>query len=88
MVSGIMREIGEADILSAQKRLMADVQIAMNEMTTLIMALTAAIWRKHFGDELEGEVCGNITDAPGIFEFAHNCPATLGWTPSVGQESG
>jgi hypothetical protein len=69
MVSGIMREIGETDALSAQKRLMADIQIAMNEITTLIMALTAAIWRKHFGDELEGEVCGNIEGAPKLFEF-------------------
>jgi hypothetical protein len=70
MISGIMNEIGETDSISAQKRLMDEVQTAMNEMTTLIMALTAAIWRKHFGDELEAEKCGNITEAPGLFEFA------------------
>jgi hypothetical protein len=49
---------------------MGEVRTAMNEMTTLIMALTAAIWRKHFGDALDAEVCAKITGAPGIFEFA------------------
>lgn len=70
MISGIMNEIGEADAVSAQKRLMAEVQTAMNEMTTLIMALTTVIWRKHFGEELEAEECCNITGAPSLFEFA------------------
>jgi hypothetical protein len=70
IVSGIMREIGEPNAALAQERLMAEVQTAMNEMATLIMALTAAIWRKHFGDELEAEMCGNIADAPNLYEFA------------------
>jgi hypothetical protein len=69
MVSGIMMEIGEVDAVSAQERLMAEVKIAMNEMTTLIMALTAAVWRKHFGDELQAELSANIKGAPGVFEF-------------------
>ncbi len=70
MMNGIMKEIGETDILAAQERLMTEVRTAMNETTTLIMALTAAIWRKHFGDELEAEVCAKITGAPSVFEFA------------------
>jgi hypothetical protein len=69
MMTGIMNAIGETDILVGQQRLMNDVTPAMNELATLIMALTAAIWRKHFGDELEAEVSAKITDAPGIFEF-------------------
>lgn len=45
VVNGIMQGIGEADMFAAQERLMGEVRTAMNEMTTLIMALTAAIWR-------------------------------------------
>ena len=70
MINGIMKEIGEADVFAAQQRLMDEVRTAMNEMTTLIMALTTVMWRKHFGDELEAEVCANVSDAPSVFEFA------------------
>jgi hypothetical protein len=70
MMNGIMKEVGEADMVAAQERLMGEVRIAMNEMTALIMALTAVIWRKHFGNELEAEVCAKITDAPSILKFA------------------
>lgn len=70
MINGIMKEIGETNVFSAQERLMSEVRTAMNGMTTLIMALTTAMWRKHFGDELEAEVCANVSGAPGVFEFA------------------
>ncbi len=37
-------------------------------MTQFIMALTAAMWMKHFGPEMTGEVCANVADAPGAFD--------------------
>ncbi len=66
----ILREIGEQDLIAAQQRLMVEVQTALNEITTLIMALTSVIWRKHFGDEFLAEVCAKLPpDAPNLFEF-------------------
>ena len=69
ILHGILKAIGESDLITAQERLMAEIRTALKEMTTLIMALTAAIWRKHFGAEFEAEVCAKVADAPGVFEF-------------------
>ena len=69
ILHGILKAIGESDLITAQERLMEEIRTALNEMTTLIMALIAAIWRKHFGPELEAEVCAKVADAPGVFEF-------------------
>ena len=41
-----------------------------DEMTTLIMALTTAMWAKNFGGHIDAEVCAKIADAPALFEFS------------------
>jgi len=69
MLHGILKAIGESDLITVQERLMEEIRKALNEMTTFIMALTAVIWRKHFGPEFEAEVCAKIADTPGVFEF-------------------
>ena len=69
ILHGILKEIGKSNLISAQECLMLEVKTALNEMTTLIMALTAAIWRKHFGEEFEAVVCAKVAEAPGVFEF-------------------
>lgn len=53
ILHGILKEIGEPDLISAQERLMVEIKTALNEMTTLIMALTAAIWRNDFRKRAE-----------------------------------
>jgi hypothetical protein len=70
VLHGILKAIGEPDLIAAQEKLMAEVRTAMNEMTTLIMALTAATWAKNFGDHFDAVVCAEITDAPALFEFS------------------
>lgn len=70
VLNGIFAAIGETDLLRAQETLMGEVRIALNEMTTLIMALTAAIWKKNFGDHMDAEVCLEVADAPNSFEFS------------------
>jgi hypothetical protein len=70
ILHGILKEIGEQDLNAAQEHLMVEVRTALNEITTLIMALTSAIWRKHFGNEFRAVVCAKIPpDAPNLFEF-------------------
>lgn len=68
ILHGIMNAIGEKDLVSAQKKLMREVRQVSDDMTQFIMALTAAFWVKHFGSELTGEVCAEISDAPGFFD--------------------
>ncbi|MBM3550951.1 MAG: hypothetical protein FJX45_04135 [Alphaproteobacteria bacterium] len=70
MLHGILNQIGEVDLDSAQEKLMREVQTALMEMATLIMALTVAMWRKHFGNEMDAEICAQPTDAPGLYEFS------------------
>jgi hypothetical protein len=48
---------------------LADVRVAVDELPTLIMFLTAAIWRKHFGDNMETEKPSIINGAPALYEF-------------------
>jgi hypothetical protein len=62
--------MGQADPLEAQKQLMAEVRIALNEMAVFIMALTSVLWRAHFGDHMDGEICGETSGAPNLFEYA------------------
>jgi hypothetical protein len=56
--------------MAAQEKLMGEVRTAMSEMTTLIMALTAAMWTKNFCDHFDAEVCAQIADAPALFQFS------------------
>ena len=39
VLHGILKAIGEPNLIAAQEKLMGEVRTAMNEMTTLIMAL-------------------------------------------------
>lgn len=65
---GIMSAIGETDLIVAQEKIMAEVRSVLVNMSLFIMALTTAIWRKHFGSEMTGEVCGQIDDALSAFD--------------------
>jgi hypothetical protein len=69
ILHGILKEIGEGNLVAAQQRLMGEVNTALTEMTQLIMALTAAIWRKNFGDEIQAHVPVEVIGAPSLYEF-------------------
>jgi hypothetical protein len=65
---GIMNAVGETDLVAAQTKIMGDVSQVSQDMTQFIMALTAALWIRHFGPEMTGEVCAKIEAAPGVFD--------------------
>jgi hypothetical protein len=65
---GIMNSIGETNLDTAQKKLMAEVQQVFIDMNLFIMALTRAFWTKHFGTEMPGDVCAQISDAPDLLD--------------------
>jgi len=64
VMHGIARSVGETDLITAQKKIMAEVKTASQAMTELIKSLTALFWRKHFGSEMTGELCAIIDTAP------------------------
>jgi hypothetical protein len=70
VINGIMNAMDQPDLLEAQKQLMAEVRIALNETPVLIMALTSVLWRAHFGNHMDREICGETRSAPNLFEFA------------------
>jgi hypothetical protein len=68
VMHGILNTVGETDLVTAHKKIMADMSHVSENITQFIMSLTAAFWVKHFGSEMTGEVCASI-DAPNIFDF-------------------
>ncbi len=68
MLHGIMAAVGGQDLISAQKKLMADMRVVSDSMTTFIMSLTLAMWQKHFGSEMDAEVCAKTANSPNLFE--------------------
>jgi hypothetical protein len=68
IMHGMLAAVGETDLIAAQEKIMAVVRSASENMAQFIMALTAAFWVRHFGSEMTGEVCAEITGAPGAFD--------------------
>jgi hypothetical protein len=64
ILHGILNAVGETDLVAAQKKVMGEVQHVSEDMTQFIMALTAAMWMKHFGPEMTGEICAKVDNAP------------------------
>jgi hypothetical protein len=70
VMHGILNTAGEKDFITAQERLMLDMRVANNEMVTLLQALIAAMWLRHFDDEFEATVVATIHKSPKLFEFS------------------
>jgi hypothetical protein len=68
IMHGMLAAVGETDLIRAQEKIMAEVRTVSENMIQFILALTAALWQKHFGSEMTGEVCATISDAPGAFD--------------------
>jgi hypothetical protein len=69
MMHGMMAAIGETDLVSAQRKLMDEIQVVSHAMTEFIMSLTRAFWLRHFGDTMDARVCAKLADSPDIFEI-------------------
>jgi hypothetical protein len=65
---GLLNAIGETDLIAAHEKIMGEVRPVSENMMTFLMALNAAFWKKHFGQEMTGEVVARIADAPGVFD--------------------
>jgi len=65
---GMLGIAGETDLITAQDKIMVEVQSVSENMFQFIMSLTAAFWTIHFETEMTGEVCSIIGDAPGAFD--------------------
>jgi hypothetical protein len=68
IMRGMLGIAGETDLITAQDKIMVEVQSVSENMFQFIMSLTAAFWTMHFGTEMTGEVCSIIGDAPRAFD--------------------
>jgi hypothetical protein len=68
ILQGMMHASREADLISAQKKIMHEVRIVSDLMMEFIPAFCASVWRKHFGSEMQGDVCLKKTNAPSLLK--------------------
>lgn len=68
VLHGIMNAIGEPHLVSAQTRIMQELQAVSEAMMDFIMSFTLAVWQKHFGDEMDAVVCVKTDQSPSIFD--------------------
>lgn len=67
---GVLQATGAENLAKAQQELILETQTANNEMVTLLQALLASMWHKHFGEEFLATVVANVHRAPNLFEFS------------------
>jgi hypothetical protein len=68
IMHGMLNAVGEADLIAAQYKIMAEVRAASENMSQFVMALMAAFWKKHFGPDMTGKVCAELNNAPSAFD--------------------
>jgi hypothetical protein len=66
ILHGIKRATGEATLVEAQTKLMAEVRLVADAMVEFIGAFLTAMWMRHFGQEFEATICADIADAPDL----------------------
>jgi hypothetical protein len=68
IVHGIFEELGENDWEAGQQKIMDEVTKAADNINEFAKAFTAAVWRKHFGQEMVSDKVVEIHDAPNVEE--------------------
>jgi hypothetical protein len=71
VMHAIMNEVGETNLIAAQKKIMTDVQSVAENMAQFLMALTAALWKENFGHVLDAVLVERISSAPNWLEQWH-----------------
>lgn len=66
-LQGILRIVGETDLIEGQKILTIKITAISEDMSHLIQAIIAVLWRKHFGNALDAEKKLVIETAPDFF---------------------
>jgi hypothetical protein len=65
---GILNIVGETDLLEAQKKLTQTIVAIAEDMSQLIQAIEAALWKKYFGTDMGALDKIAIDNAPGFFD--------------------
>lgn len=68
VLHGILKSINGTNLRDAQAKIMGEVRLVSDLMGEFIPALTAAIWRKHFGNDMMADKVFNIGTAPSIWD--------------------
>jgi hypothetical protein len=68
-IHAMQKTSGAANLIEAQTRIMHEVRLANDAITEFVHEFFAAVWRTHFGVEMEAVVCGDVATAPSLFDF-------------------
>jgi hypothetical protein len=68
VVHGILKAIGEDDLIEAQKKMHAELNVASEEIIRFASAFFDALLTKYFSPEIIAEVVENVSDAPVAFD--------------------
>lgn len=60
---GMMQETGEKQPEAALRRIMTDIGRVGDDLIELIGGVVGVVWKKHFGAEIEAQVCADIAGA-------------------------
>jgi hypothetical protein len=68
VVHGLLKVIGENDLVEAQKKMHAELNIASEEIIKFVQAFLHALLGKYFAPEIAAECVEKVTDAPVGFD--------------------
>ena len=68
-IHAMQQTSGSANLIESQTRIMDEVRRANDAMTEFAHEFFAAVWRQHFGAEMDAVICADIAAAPSLFEF-------------------
>jgi hypothetical protein len=70
VVHGMLRAIGENDIVAAQKKMHSELNVASDEIIRFASAFFDALLRKYFSPEIVAECVEKVSDAPVAFDVS------------------
>ena len=68
VVHGLLKAIGEDDLIEAQKKMHKELNLASDEIIAFASAFFDALLRKYFSPEILAEVAEKVADAPIAFD--------------------
>lgn len=68
VVHGMLLSIGEADLVDAQIKMLAELNLVFDEFIAFTSSFFDALLTKYFAPEIIAEVCAKIDDAPVAFD--------------------
>lgn len=70
ILHGIMKALEEEDWDEGQEKLIKEVRSATSNIVEFSKSFVVAVWRKHFGEEMNSDEITDVENAPDIDKFA------------------